>query len=164
MATGHKFPTGSSEERDVWLRLSLVDEEGNEKLHIPVKKNTGDPNDKYFITSNAKTGHPSHSELSEPFERDALPEGDRLYHSVFLDNKGKVTYAQWMTVKEIENRLNPLEIRTESYSFTMPENINGTLYLQAKLNYRRMPDSFADYLEIARRPVIEVARDVKKVQ
>jgi len=164
VATGHKFPTGSSEERDVWLRLSLVDEEGKEILHIPVKKNTSDPNDKYFITSNVKTGHPSHSELSEPFERDALPEGDRLYHSVFLDSKGEVTYAQWMTVEEIENRLDPLEIRTESYSFSMPKNINGTLYLQATLNYRRMPDSFADYLEIARRPVIEVARDVRKVQ
>lgn len=38
VATGHKFPTGSTEERDVWLRLSLVDKQGEELLHIPVPK------------------------------------------------------------------------------------------------------------------------------
>ena len=65
--------------------------------------------------------YPSHSKLSEPFERDALPEGDRLYHSAFLDSEGKFTYAQWFCVEEIENRLNPLEIRNEKYSFTVPE-------------------------------------------
>jgi hypothetical protein len=164
VATGHKFPTGSTEERDVWLRLSLVDKNGKELLHIPVPENPDDPNDKYFITSNAEVAYPSHSKLSEPFARDALPEGDRLYHSAFLDSEGKFTYAQWFCVKEIENRLNPLEIRNEKYSFTIPNNLNGEVYLQAKLNYRRMPDSFADYLEIERRPVIQVARDLRKIK
>ena len=123
VATGHKFPTGSSEERDVWLRLSLVDANGKELVHIPVAKNPNNPNDKYFITSNEKVAYPSHSKLSEPFERDALPEGDRLYHSAFLDSEGKFTYAQWFCVKEIENRLNPLEIRNEKFSFKVPENV-----------------------------------------
>jgi len=164
VATGHKFPTGSTEERDVWLRLSLVDHEGNELLHIPVPKNPNDPNDKYFITSNEKVAYPSHSKLSEPFERDALPEGDRLYHSAFLDSEGKFTYAQWFCVKEIENRLNPLEIRNEKYSFTVPSNLEGEVFLQAKLNYRRMPDSFADFLEIERRPVIQVAKDLRRLK
>jgi len=164
VATGHKFPTGSTEERDVWLRLSLVDKEGNELLHIPVPKNPDDPNDKYFITSNEKVAYPSHSKLSEPFERDALPEGDRLYHSAFLDSEGKFTYAQWFCVEEIENRLNPLEIRKENYSFNVPENLPEEVYLQATLNYRRMPDSFADFLEIERRPVIQVARDLRRMK
>ncbi len=164
VATGHKFPTGSTEERDVWLRLALVDKSGKELLHIPVPENQDDPNDRYFITSNAKVAYPSHSKLSEPFERDALPEGDRLYHSAFLDSEGKFTYAQWFCVKEIENRLNPLEIRIENYSFTVPENLPKPVYLQAKLNYRRMPDSFADFLKIERRPVIQVAKDIRKLQ
>lgn len=164
VATGHKFPTGSSEERDVWLRLSLVDKNGNELLHIPVTKNLDDPNDKYFITSNEKVAYPSHSKLSEPFERDALPQGDRLYHSAFLDSEGKFTYAQWFCVKEIENRLNPLEIRNEQYSFTLPKGLKEEVYLQAKLNYRRMPDSFADFLKIDRRPVIQVAKDIRRLK
>ncbi len=163
VATGHKFPTGSTEERDVWLRLSIVDKTGKELLHIPVPKNPDDLNDKYFITSNEKVAYPSHSKLSEPFERDALPEGDRLYHSAFLDSEGKFTYAQWFCVEEIENRLNPLEIRTENYSFTIPDNLSGELFLQAKMNYRRMPDSFADFLKIDRRPVIQVAKEVREI-
>jgi len=164
VATGHKFPTGSVEERDVWLRLSLIDNNGKELLHIPVPENPNDPNDKYFITSNEKVAYPSHSKLSEPFERDALPEGDRLYHSAFLDSEGNFTYAQWFCVEEIENRLNPLEIRNEKYSFTVPSNLPDEIYLQAKLNYRRMPDSFADFLEIDRRPVIQVAKDVRRLR
>ncbi len=164
VATGHKFPTGSTEERDVWLRVSLVDKNGKELMHIPVPKNPDDPNDKYFITSNEKVAYPSHSKISEPIVRDALPEGDRLYHSAFLDSEGKFTYAQWFCVENIDNRLNPLETRNEKYSFSVPENLDGEIYLQAKLNYRRMPDSFADFLEIERRPVIQVAKDIRKIE
>lgn len=163
VATGHKFPTGSTEERDVWLRLSLTDKNGSELLHIPVPKNPNDPNDKYFITSNEMVAYPSHSKLSEPISRDALPEGDRLFHSAFLDSEGQFTYAQWFCVKEIENRLEPLKVRTENYVFTIPETIKGDIYLQAKLNYRRMPDSLADFLKIDRRPVIQVAKEVRKI-
>jgi hypothetical protein len=164
VATGHKFPTGSSEERDVWLRLSLVNKTGKELLHIPVPKNPNDPNDKYFITSNEKVAFTSHSKISEPIVRDALPEGDRLYHSAFLDSEGNFTYAQWFCTKEIENRLNPLEVRNEKFSFIVPENQKGELFLQAKLNYKRMPDSFADFLKIDRRPVIYVAKDLRKLK
>lgn len=164
VATGHKFPTGSVEQRDVWLHVTLVDKEGKELLHIPVPKNPNDPNDQYFITSNEKIAYTSHSDLSEPIVRDALPEGDRVYHSAFLDDKGKFTYAQWFAVSEIENRLNPLEIRSENYSIAIPDGINiKETLIKAQLNYRRMPDSFADYLQIDRRPVLEVARDLRKV-
>jgi hypothetical protein len=164
VATGHKFPTGSSEERDVWLRLSLVDRHGRELLHIPVPENHDNPYDKYFITSNKRVAYPSHSKLSEAIERDALPEGDRLYHSIFLDSEGAVTYAQWLCVKEIENRLGPLEVRTENYAFTVPLDLPEEVYLQAILNYRRMPDSLADFFEIERRPVIQVAKDVRRIK
>ena len=160
VATGHKFPTGSVEERDVWLHVGVFDKNGRELYHIKIPPNPNDPNDKYFITSNEKTAYPSHSRLSKPFERDALIEGDRLYHSAFIDSDGNFTYAQWMAVKEIENRLNPLEIREEKYNWQVPSDISEeAVYLRVVLNYRRMTDSFADYLKIDRRPVIEVSRD-----
>lgn len=104
LATVHKFPTGSVEERDVWLHVSLNDDKGKEILHIPVAPNSDDLNDKYFITSNAKVAYPFHSTLSDPIERDGLPEGDRIYHSAFIDSEGEFTYAQWLCVEEIENR------------------------------------------------------------
>ena len=92
------------EEGDVWLRVSLDNEKGEEVLHIPVAPNPDDPNDHYFITSNARVAYPSHSKLSESIERDGLPEGDRIYQSAFLDSEGKFTYAQWFCVEEIERR------------------------------------------------------------
>jgi hypothetical protein len=163
MATGHKFPTGSVEERDVWLHVSLNNNKGEEVLHIPVPPDQDDPNDKYFITSNAMVAYPSHSTLSEPIARDGLTEGDRLYHSAFLDSEGEFTYAQWLCVEEIENRLEPLEERMEYYQFTVPELEKGIYYLTAQLNYRRMPGPLADYFGIERRPVMEVSKDVRKL-
>jgi len=164
LATGHKFPTGSVEERDVWLHVSLNNAQGEEILHIPVPVNPDDPNDNYFITSNEKVAYPSHSTLSEAIERDGLVEGDRIYHSAFLDSEGKFTFAQWLCVEEIENRLDPLEERMETYRFNIPEELDkGDYYLSAVLNYRRMPDPLADYFEIDRRPVMEVGKDVRKI-
>jgi len=164
LAVGHSFPTGSVEERDVWLHVSLCNETGEEVLHIPIPPNPEDPNDGYFITSNAKVAYPNHSTLCEPIERDGLTEGDRLYHSAFLDSEGKFTFAQWLCVEEIENRLDPLEERLEKYNISLPRNLeSGSYYLQAVLNYRRMPDPLADYFEIDRRPVMEVSRDSRLI-
>lgn len=164
LATGHKFPTGSVEERDVWLHVSLNNEEGKELQHIPVPINPLDPYDPYFITSNAKVAYPSHSTLSDPIERDGLTEGDRIYHSAFLDSEGEFTYAQWLCVEEIENRLDPLEERMEDYRFSVPDNLGpGVYYLTAQLNYRRMPDPLADFFGIERRPVMKVSKDIRKI-
>ncbi len=164
LATGHKFPTGSVEERDVWLRVTVSDQKGEEIAHIPVPENPDDPNDKYFITSNEKIAYPSHSRLSEPIVRDALPEGDRIYHSAFIDSEGNFTYAQWFAVTIIENRFDPLEKRYEEYIWTVPDDLDEKeINLTAVLNYKRMPDSMADYLGIQRRPVLEVSRDAIKL-
>ena len=160
VATGHKFPTGSSEEQDVWLHVGVYDEEGEELDHIKIPPNPNDPHDTYFITSNEKTAYASHSKRSEPIARDALVEGDRLYHSVFLDSEENVTYAQWYAVEEVENRFEPLEKRLEHYTWAIPAHLAGeTVILRAVLYYRRMADSHADYLGIERRPTLEVGRD-----
>jgi hypothetical protein len=165
LATGHNFPTGSVEERDVWLHVSLNTQDGEEVLHIPIPIDPSDPDDSYFITSNDRVAYPSHSQLSEPLERDGLTEGDRLYHSAFLDSDGNFTFAQWFCVEEIHNRLEPLEERLESYSLTLPSNIEkGEYVITAVLNYRRMPDPLADFLKVERRPVIEVSRDIRTIE
>jgi len=44
--------------------------------------------------------------------------------------------------------------------WTAPDKFSGqTVILRAVLNYRRMPDSYAKYLGIPKRPTIEVSRD-----
>jgi len=160
LAPGHKFPSGASEERDLWLHVGIFDEEGNELEHIKIPANPEDPNDNYFITTNEKVAYPTHSRYSQPIERDCLPEGDRIYHSAFIDSDGNFTYGQWYATKDIENRLNPLEERMENYEWMVPNKLAGKkVLLRAILSYRRMPDSYADYLGIPKRPVIEVHRD-----
>jgi len=160
LAPGHKFPSGASEERDVWLHVGIYDKAGNELDHIRIPLNPDDPNDKYFITTNKKVAYPTHSRYSEPIERDSLPEGDRLYHSAFIDSDGNFTYGQWYATRDIENRLKPLEERIEQYHWTVLDKFAGqTVILRAVLNYRRMPDSYAIYLGIPKRPTIEVSRD-----
>jgi hypothetical protein len=159
LAPGHKFPTGASEERDVWLHVGVYDKEGNELEHIRIPRNPDDPNDKYFITSNEKLAYPTHSKFSDAIVRDSLPEGDRLYHSAFFDSDGHFTYAQWYAAKEVENRLKPLEERIERYQWRVPDKLAGqTVILRGVLNYRRMPDSYA-FLGIQPRPTLEVSRD-----
>jgi len=160
LAPGHKFPSGASEERDVWLHVGIYNKAGNELDHIKILRNPDDPNDKYFITTNEKVAYPTHSRYSEPIERDCLPEGDRLYHSAFIDSDGNFTYGQWYAIKDIENRLRPLEERIEQYQWAVLDKFAGqTVILRAVLNYRRMPDSYAKYLGIPTRPTLEVSRD-----
>jgi len=160
LAPGHKFPSGASEERDVWMHVGIYDKAGNELEHIKIPRNPDDPNDKYFVTTNEKVAYPTHSRYSEPIERDCLAEGDRIYHSAFMDSDGHFTYAQWYATKDIENRLKPLEERIEHYHWRIPERFAGKIIiLRAVLNYRRMPDSYAQYLGVPTRPTIEVSRD-----
>ncbi|UCD49279.1 MAG: hypothetical protein JSW27_17320 [Phycisphaerales bacterium] len=165
IATGHLFPTGSTEERDVWLRLAVVDVEGHELQHIPVEPNPQDPNDRYFITSNALEAYPSHSDHSDVLARDSLPEGDRIYQDVFLDSNGKVTFGQWYAVRIIGNRLEPGETRVEKYSWQVPRQWAGrAVRLRATLKYRRMADSHATIMGIEKRPHLLVSQDEKVVR
>ncbi|MBP8909872.1 MAG: hypothetical protein KBI32_00030 [Phycisphaerae bacterium] len=164
IATGHFFPTGATEERDVWLHLGVYDGEGKELQHITIPPNPDDPNDRYFITSNAKEAYPSHSDYGSALARDTLPEGDRIYQDVFLDSKGKVTFGQWYAVRIVGNRLKPEETRTEKYRWIVPADLAGKeVYLKASLWYRRMADSHAEHLGIDKRPHLLVSQDEKKI-
>ena len=76
-----------------------------------------------------------------------------------------MTYAQWYAVEDVENRLDSLERRLEHYVWTVPERLKGkTVTLRAVLSYRRMPDSYANYLGIRTRPTLEVGRDEVRVR
>ncbi len=139
LATGHHFPTGATEERDVWLHLGVYDADGNELQHIRVPPNPDDPNDQYFITSSSAVAYPTHSSYSDPILRDALPDGDRLYHDAFLDSEGNVTFGQWYAVDIVGSRLVPGETRVERYNWEVPSSLAGReVYLRATLWFRRM--------------------------
>lgn len=165
IATGHLFPTGSTEERDVWLHVGVLDAEGQEIQHIQIPENPKDPNDRYFTTCDQPEAHPSHSSYGDAISRDALPEGDRIYQDVFLDSEGKATFGQWYAVKIVGNRLAPEETRVEKYNWTVPAKLSGRqVKLRASLWYRRMADSHAEILGIQKRPHLLVSRDERTVK
>jgi hypothetical protein len=164
IATGHLFPTGATEERDVWLHVGVLDAEGKEIQHIPIPENPKDPNDRYFITCDQPEAYPSHSSYDQPISRDSLPEGDRIYQDVFLDSEGKATFGQWYAVKIVGNRLAPEETRVENYTWPVHKDLAGQqVKLCASLWYRRMADSHAELLGIQKRPHLLVSRDEKTV-
>jgi hypothetical protein len=165
IATGHLFPTGATEERDVWLRVALYDAHGEELQHIPVAPRPNDPNDRYFITSNRPEAFPSHSTYGPALARDALPEGDRIYHDAFLDSEGQVTFGQWYAIRIVGNRLVPGETRGERYNWTVPARLAGQeVHLKASLWYRRMADSHAEHLGIDKRPHLLVSQDERRIK
>ncbi|MGA1867273.1 MAG: multiheme c-type cytochrome [bacterium] len=163
---GHYFPSGSEEERQLWLHVTATDVLGN-IWHIPITIapdiiDPGNPNHTFWVTTNAPVAWPSpNPAIGVPIPRDGLPEGDRIYHSIFVSppyTGSKITYAQYYAAEIYSNRLRPLEPREEQYLWTIPPNAVGPITITADLNYRRMPDSMADFLGIMRRPIILVNR------
>ncbi len=160
---GHYFPSGSEEERQLWLHVTATDAAGN-FWHIPITVtpdliNPANPNHEFWVTTNAIVAWPSPHLVA--IERDSLPPGDRIYHSIFISppyTGGKITYAQYYADQIFTNRLRPFEPREEVFSWIVPQIATGTLTITADINYRRMPDSMADFLKIARRPVVLVNR------
>ena len=161
---GHDIPTGSAEERQLWLRLEARDVNGK-TWHIPANLAAGDtPEKSYSVTTNK----PAYFDLGKimgikdfkGIQRDALPEGDRLFRKVFLNPEGQETTAQWYTVNTdiFDNRLKPLEAVVEKYVWTAPTELTkGNVEISAVLNYRRLPQSVADLVEIGIVPVVTVA-------
>ena len=58
----------------------------------------------------------------------------------------------------------PGEIRTETYSWRVPDSLEEQVYLRATLWYRRMADSQAEILGIEKRPHLLVSQDEKLVR
>jgi hypothetical protein len=168
---GHCIPTGSTEERQVWVHVEITDPEGN-RHHVRAPLARGDTADKQYSVA---TNRPAYQDLGDMMgmkdfkgiSRDALPEGDRLYRKVFLNPKGEETIAQWFAKQTdvFDNRLRPLEARLEIYQWTVPKDSpKGKLTIEASLSYRRLPQSVADLVNIGTIPVLEIGTDQETVQ
>ena len=149
---GHKVPSGSAEERQLWVRVEATDSEGN-VFHLPVDRK-GFEGEEHTITSN----EPAYFDIGEikgianfeGLERDALPEGDRIFCLPYFDPKGRRTICQWNTAGlGVDYRIGPRETKVETYTWELPDLITpGPVKVIAVLRYRRLVKSVADYLEV----------------
>mgnify|MGYP006288122365 CR=1 FL=1 len=150
--TGHKFPTGSVEDRIVWLHVEATDESGK-TYHIPVDKK-GFEGEEYTIASDVLAyqdmGVPLGIENFEGIRREDVPIGDRIFRMPYFDPQGRMTIMQWNTDSlGVDYRIGPRETKVETYTFNLPYEITpGKLKVKAVMNYRLLVKPVGEYLDV----------------
>jgi hypothetical protein len=150
---GHKFPTGSVEDRIAWLEVNAVDAKGN-KYHLPVDKK-GFAGEEYTISDeNALAYQDLGIALNKPdfkgVARDGIPSGNRIFRMAYFDPQGRMTMQQWNTASlGVDYRIGPRESKVETFTFRIPENCPpGKMKVTATLNYQLLVSSVAKLLGV----------------
>ncbi len=150
--TGHKFPTGSVEDRIVWLHVEAKDAAGK-IYHLPVDKK-GFEGEEYTIAKDTLAYQDMSVPLGKPdfkgVKREAVPVGDRIFRMPYFDPQGRMTIMQWNTASlGVDYRIGPRETKIETYTFNLPFEVEpGKLTVSAVLNYRLLVKPVADFLNV----------------
>lgn len=150
--TGHKFPSGSVEDRIVWLHVEAEDAAGN-KYHLPVDKK-GFDGEEYTISEDVLAYQDMGIALNMPdfmgVQRDGVPYGDRIFRMPYFDPQGRMTIQQWNTASlGVDYRLGPRETKLETFTFDLPDATEpGPMTVTAQLNYCRLVKPVADFLGV----------------
>jgi hypothetical protein len=150
---GHKVPSGSVEDRMLYLQVEAVDSKGK-VYHLPVDKK-GFEGEEYTIASQAKAyqDFAEMMDVPEGFDglpRDGIPVGNRIFRMPYFTEKGIMTICQWNTARlGIDYRIAPRETKIETFTWTIPDSIpEGTVRIIATLNYRLLVKPVADFLKV----------------
>jgi len=150
--TGHKFPTGSVEDRIVWLHVEAKDSDGN-IYHLPVDKK-GFEGEEYTIAADVLAyqdmGIPLDIPDFEGVQRDAIPFGNRIFRMPYFDPQGRMTIQQWNTASlGVDYRFGPRETKIETFTFNLPYEIaEGKVTVTATINYQKLVTSVGEFLEV----------------
>jgi len=152
---GHYIPSGSSEERMLWLEVWAVDSAGK-KYHLPVDKK-GFKGEEYTIADSKAIAYQAMGEIMgiKGFKgvlRDgSVPDGARIFRKPFFDPKGRMTICQWYTANNtlVDYRIGPRETKIETYTWKVPADIApGPLTIKATLYYSLVPSSVGEFLKL----------------
>ena len=150
--TGHKFPTGSVEDRILWLQVEATDAKGNTYI-LPVDEK-GFEGEEYTIAGDylayQDMGVPLDIENFEGVQRDGIPHGNRIFRMPYFDPEGRMTIMQWNTASQgTDYRIGPRETKIETYTFNLPfETAPGEMKVKAVLNYQLLVKPVADFLNV----------------
>lgn len=152
---GHKVPTGSAEERVLWLHVEATDAKGI-VYHLPVDRKGFDGED-LTIASDALAYQDIGDIRQLPgfagLRRDGeVPAGDRIFRLPYLDPQGRMTIAQWNTASfGPDYRLAPLKAVNETFTWKLPPRLPaGQVTVTARVFYSRLVSSVAEYLKVSR--------------
>jgi hypothetical protein len=149
---GHKIPTGSVEDRIVWLHVTATDSEGK-TWHLPVDAK-GFEGEHWTIASDELAYQDLGIALGNPdfagLPRDGVPVGDRIFRMPYLDPEGRMTIQQWYTKSfGPDYRIGPRETKIETFTWTLPDDVAlGKVTFEAVLNYKLLVQPVAEFLEV----------------
>ncbi len=149
---GHKIPTGSVEDRIVWLHVTAVDANGK-AYHLPVDKK-GFDGEEYTIAADVLAYQDMGIPLDQPdfkgVQRDGVPVGDRIFRMPYFDPQGRMTIMQWNTKSQgVDYRIGPRETKIETFTWQLPADIpTGKIAFKAQLNYQKLVKPVADFLKV----------------
>ncbi len=149
---GHKIPTGSVEDRIVWLHVTATDADGKE-YHLPVDKK-GFEGEEYTIAADVLAyqdmGIPKGIPDFEGVQRDGVPVGNRIFRMPYFDPQGRMTIMQWNTkTLGVDYRIGPRETKVETFTWQLPDDIAiGKVTFNAVLNYQKLVKPVADFLGV----------------
>jgi hypothetical protein len=151
---GHMIPSGSAEERVVWLHVEATDSAGR-SFALPVDPK-GFEGEAFTIASAEALAYQDIGDIQgiagfKGLKRDgAVPAGDRIFRLPYLDPQGRMTVAQWNTASfGPDYRLAPLAAVNETFTWKLPEGIApGEVTVRATVWYSRLVSSVADHLKI----------------
>jgi len=151
---GHMVPTGSAEERVVWLHVEAEDAAGG-RHHLQVDRKGFDGEDLTIASATALAyqdlGDIMTLEGFDGLLRDGdVPEGDRIFRLPYLDPQGRMTIAQWNTASfGTDYRLAPLEARNETFTWKLPSGLPaGQVKVTATVWYSRLVSTVGEFLGI----------------
>jgi len=150
--TGHKFPTGSVEDRILWLEVIATDADGK-TYHLPVDKK-GFDGEEYTIASDelayVDMGIPLKDPEFKGVQRDGITVGNRIFRMPYFDENGIMTIQQWNTRSlGVDYRIGPRETKVETYTFELPEDVAvGKMNFNATLYYQKLVKPVADFLNV----------------
>ena len=149
---GHKIPTGSVEDRILWLHVTATDSEGK-VYNLPVDKK-GFDGEEYTIADEVLAYQDMGVPLDDPgfkgVQRDGVPVGDRIFRMPYFDPQGRMTIMQWNTKSlGTDYRIGPRETKVETYTWMIPDDLTlGRVTFKAELNYRLLVKPVGDFLEV----------------
>jgi hypothetical protein len=152
---GHHIPSGSTEERMLWLEVQAIDATGK-GYQIPVDRK-GFEGEEYTIADSGAMAYQAMGEIMEikgfkGVKRDGnCPDGARIFRRPFFDPQKRMTICQWYTADNtlVDYRIGPMETEIENYTWAIPENIApGAVTIKASLFYSQVPSSVGEFLEL----------------
>ncbi len=150
--TGHKFPSGSVEDRIVWMHVEAVDADGK-KYHLSVDPK-GFDGEEYTIGADVLAYQDMGIALDDPnfpgVQRDGIPVGDRIFRMPYFDPQGRMTIQQWNTKSlGVDYRIGPRETKLETFTFDLPfEVASGPMTITAVVNYQKLMTPIAEFLNV----------------